>query len=91
MQLADAVRAHAERWKTTAVERELFGSEDSRAIAALVERFCRDVLAARVTSCLRYESSVGAVAGLELADGPPVLVKVHRPRVGLPRLQAMQG
>ena len=91
MRLAAAVRAHAERWRTTAVERDVFGTGEPEEVARIVEAFCRDALGARLEDCLCYESSVGAVAGLVLVDRPPVLVKVHRRTAGVPRLRAMQA
>lgn len=66
------------------VEDEIFGTHDPRLVAEQLATLFDEPVARTVF----YEVSVGVVAGLELADGRRVVVKVHRPNVSLTYLQA---
>jgi Ser/Thr protein kinase RdoA (MazF antagonist) len=57
--------------------RSIFGTEDAGAIAARVERYCRERLGAEVAGCELFSQSVGAVFVLTLAGGARVVLKVH--------------
>jgi hypothetical protein len=72
-----------------ALELELFGTTDSHSIAELLE----DLVAARLgptSEAIFYTTSVGVVAGLRLASGGGVVVKVHRWGVTAERLKNVQ-
>jgi Phosphotransferase enzyme family len=72
------------------LERDVFASNDARCIAALVDRFCRERLGARIERCEFFASSVGSVHGVRLADGCRVVVKAYRRDVDIAHLTAMQ-
>ena len=75
MALADRVAASVAR-KGDALERALFGTAGPAGVAAAIEA----VAPGRVVGSRFYAVSVGCVAGLRLADGADVVVKVHQPR-----------
>src|SRR3954454_25271352 len=72
---------HLSEWapQPAHVARALFGSEDARAIAVEVDRFCREQLRGAVRHALWAQSTIGFVMGLELADARRVVVKGHQP------------
>jgi hypothetical protein len=74
-----------------AVERDVFGTTDAGEIDAAVERFCRAQLGCGAAGALFYESSVGCVLGLELADGRRAVLKVHQPDKSAARLAGCQA
>jgi hypothetical protein len=82
VQLAAVIDAHL---AACGAERDqlIFGSGDARVIAVEIDRFCRDELGGAVARPLLYETSQGAVAGVELADGRRVVVKAHKPEPDL--------
>jgi hypothetical protein len=84
-QLAEVIAAHLREW--SAVDAAIFGSDDARAIAVEIDRFCRDELRAPVARGLFHETSQGSVTAVELADGRRVVVKAHRPDEDLAMLQ----
>ena len=73
------------------LEREVFGTGDPERIAVLVDEFCRVHLGARVAAYAFFATSVGSVHGLELRDGPRVVVKGYRRSVDVAHLRAAQA
>ncbi len=73
-----------------ATEVSVFGTADPAQISGLVERFCAVHLGDRPVAARFYLSSVGCVAGLRLAAGRDVVVKVYQPRWRAPFLTAVQ-
>jgi hypothetical protein len=65
---------------------QIFGTRDARAIEEAVA-----ALPLHVVRCIRLEVSVGALLGLELADGSRIALKVHQPIVGRDELEAQQA
>jgi hypothetical protein len=86
---ARAVAAILDRYELR-LECDVFATNDARRIAALVDRFCRDRLGARIERCEFFASSVGSVHGLRLADGRRVVVKAYRRDVDIAHLTATQ-
>lgn len=62
------------------VERLIFGTAKENEVEAIVERFCREALGARLRQTLFVRTSVGVVFGLDLEDGRQVVLKAHQPR-----------
>jgi hypothetical protein len=85
--LEEVIRAHLASWDEPHVELAIHGHGDASAIAAALAAFCRRELGAGVRGALFYQSSIGAVAGLELADGRRVVVKAHQPNRSLAELE----
>jgi len=79
--LASIVGAHLREWEPSRpfVELAIFGSDDAPIIAQAIEAFCLRQLGARVARGLFYQSSIGSVAGVALADGRRVVIKAHQP------------
>jgi hypothetical protein len=77
--LADVVAAHVAEWGTPYVELAIFGHADAVRIAAAFDDLCGEALGSRAAGALFYQSSVAAVAGVELRDGRRVVVKAHQP------------
>jgi hypothetical protein len=77
--LADVVAPHLAEWDTAFVELAIFGHADPARIAAALDDLCAEALGSRAAGALFYQSSVAAVAGLELRDGRRVVVKAHQP------------
>jgi hypothetical protein len=80
--VADLERAIAQRfteWGGASVELAIYGEADPGAVGRAIEAFCQRELASGVKRTLFYQSSVGAVAGLELLDGRRVVVKAYQP------------
>jgi len=73
------VAAHLAEWETPFVELAIFGHADPGRIAAALDELCAAALGSRSAGALFYQSSVAAVAGLELRDGRRVVVKAHQP------------
>jgi hypothetical protein len=83
-------QSHARR--VPMVVEAVFGTDDPRSVAeALVERVA-GVLGVPVVGARFYEPGLGVVVGLDLADGRPVVAKVHRAAfVSRERLAAIAG
>jgi hypothetical protein len=73
-------------WEVPYVELAIFGTADAAHIAETFANLCVLALRARPVHTLFYQSSVGAVAGIELEGGQRVVVKGHQPSVGPARL-----
>jgi hypothetical protein len=80
-QLAEIIAAHLREWGDAPahVELAVFGSDEPRAIAEELDRFCRRELGAGVARGIFHQSSIGCVSGLALSDGRRVVVKGHQP------------
>ena len=88
--VADCLRAELERWGTSAIEQEVFGTVEPVAIEALVTRFCVVHFGLAPVEALFYRGSAGAVFGLCLADGRRVVLKVYQERWTASFLAAVQ-
>jgi hypothetical protein len=77
--LEAAIAAHLAEWEQPFVELATHGTADARTIGRAIDGFCVEALGAPVAEALFYRSSVGAVAGVVLADGRRVVLKVHQP------------
>ncbi len=64
---------------TPFVEQAIFGTGDAQQIAGQVNTFCTAQLGSSVDDYLFYESSQGAVFGIQLSDGRKVVLKAHQP------------
>ena len=91
--LAEVVRARWAAWPgfAPAVEPAVFGTADAGEVAAAVERFCEHALGAPVAAGRFYEVSVTCVAGVRLADGRDVVVRVSQPNRTEAFLAAVAG
>jgi hypothetical protein len=76
--LKDVVAAHLAEWDESHVELDIYGSRDPSLIAEGIESACLRELRSAVARPIFYQSSVGAVAGLELDDGRRVVFKAHQ-------------
>jgi hypothetical protein len=76
--LARTVAEHLASWKTPHVELDIHGTGDADEIAAAIDGACSRYLGAPVARPIFYQSSIGAVAGLELDDGRRVALKAHQ-------------
>jgi hypothetical protein len=85
MDLADAIARQLATWDEPVVEAAIFGTTEPAAIAGAIG----GVLDGTIAETLFYRTSVGAVAGVVLADGRRVVVKAHQPHVGAARLAAV--
>lgn len=74
--LAERIRSSVDGEGGGAVERAIFGDVPPAAMAAEIE----GVAGGPVAGCTFYGASVGCVAGLRLAGGADVVVKVHQER-----------
>ena len=61
------------------MEQAIFGACTPAHMAPLLEACCLRLLGARVQGALFYQSSIGAVAGVELEDGRRVVLKAYQP------------
>ena len=87
-QLAEVIAANLRTWDTPPhVELAIYGTADAAAIAAEIDRFCRDELRGAVAGGLFHTASIGAVTAVELVDGRRVVVKAHQPERQRPWLQ----
>jgi len=89
--LAQLIAERRAEWVDWPVEPLVFGTGDADAIAAQIDRFCSERLGAPVAEPRFFESSVGSVFGLRLADGRQVVVKAHQPNVPLEFLCAVHA
>lgn len=83
------IAAHLAEWGSAPayVELAVFGTDEPRAIAREIDRFCRTYLGAEVAEALFHQSSVGSVAGVQLDDGRRVVIKGHQPSRSVPFLR----
>ena len=78
-----------QQWDTPFVELAIFGTGNGQKIAHYLNTFCEQTLHSSIAAYLFYESSQGAVCGVQLADGRRVVIKVHQPRRDVAFLQAV--
>jgi len=71
--------SHLAEWEVPHVELAIHGTQDAGSIAEALDAFCRRELQCAPAQTLFYQSSVAAVAGLQLEDGRRVVVKAHQP------------
>ena len=76
--LIRAIASSLAEWEEPYVELAIFGTADAAQIAAQFTDICVSTLRSPPAKVLFYQSSVGAVAGLELEDGRRVVVKGHQ-------------
>jgi hypothetical protein len=69
------------------VELAIYGSADPAALARELDRCCRQLLQVGTRAGLFYQSSIGAVAGVELEDGRRVVIKAYQPERSCERLR----
>ena len=74
-----AITAHLAEWEQPFVELAIHETSVPRSIAQAIDAFCSRELGSPVAGTLFYRSSVGAVAGVVLADGRRVVIKAHQP------------
>jgi len=77
------------KWSVLLVEDIVFKTTDPDQIATIIDDFCQRELASPVAVLLFYESSQGAVCGVELVDGRRVVLKIHQPSRSLDFLHAI--
>ncbi len=77
--LIGTIAASLAEWEVPHVELAIFGTADASHIATRLRDFCVSTLGSPPAQMLFYTASVGAVAGLELANGRRVVVKAHQP------------
>src|SRR5262249_11473913 len=78
-QVLAPIASHLAEWDTPHVELAIHGTGDARAVAGAIGRFCELELECGPEKTLFYQSSIGAVAGVQLADGRTVVIKAHQP------------
>ncbi len=79
MKLAQVIAANLAEHGIALVGPAIHGTDDPGAIAAAVDALCRETLGSGVADGLFYAVSMGAVAGVTLADGRRVVVKGYQP------------
>jgi hypothetical protein len=72
------------------LEQAVFGTDDPRGIFDLLDDFCVAALGTRVREVVFYRRGVGAVFGIELADGRRIVVKVHPAEIVGDRLDGVR-
>lgn len=77
------------QWETPFVEQAVFGTGNGQEIAQYLNTFCEQTLHSPIAEYLFYESSQGAVCGVQLRDGRRVVIKAHQPRRDILFLQAV--
>jgi len=80
-QLASIIATHLREWEPSPpfVELAIFDSGDAVLIARAIDAFCAEHFGARVARGIFYQSSIGSVAGVELADRRRLVIKAHQP------------
>jgi hypothetical protein len=81
------IAEHLAGWNEPHVELAIFGLSQPATLALELDRCCRELLGAAAKAGLFYQSSVGAVAGIELGDGRRVVLKAYQPDRSRERLQ----
>lgn len=85
--LTRAIASSLAEWDVPHVELAIFGTADAAHIAAQFAEVCFSALDSPPAQTLFYQSSVGAVAGIELEDGRRVVVKARQPSMTRARLE----
>lgn len=89
MKLVRAIEEQLATWDEVLVEPAIFGTAEPAAIAAMIEAHVEARLGTSIADACFYQTSVGAVAGVVLADGRRVVVKALAPHVRIERLAAV--
>lgn len=92
--LGNVIAAQFAQWEpllpgSLELEESIYGIADPDAIADRVDEFCRSALGASIAEYLFYQSSIGSVSGVRLADGRAVVIKAHPPTQPVAYLEAM--
>lgn len=77
------------QWQELFVEPDVFGTTNPAHIAHQLDDFCTETLHAAIAEYLFYESSQGAVCGVQLEDGRRVVLKIHQASRSLEFLTAI--
>lgn len=85
--LEQAIARHLLGWREPHVELAVYGFAEPERVAWLLDASCLQLLGARVRGALFYQSSIGAVAGVELDDGRRVVLKAYQPDRSAERLR----
>jgi hypothetical protein len=85
--LESLISRNNEDWDP-AVERVIFGTDDARGIAGMIEDLITK-MCGPIADAVFYRPGVGVVAGVRLVEGSEVVVKVHRDNVPAERLAAV--
>jgi hypothetical protein len=88
--LEQVIARHLAQWQPPHephVELAIYGFAEPARVAWLLDACCGRLLGARVRGALFYQSSIGAVAGVELDDGRRVVLKAYQPDRSFERLQ----
>lgn len=78
--LAEVIAAQRADGQIAYVDLGIHGTDDPQHIAAAIDALCRAALGCGVAEGLFYAVSLGAVAGVRLADGRRVVVKGYQPQ-----------
>jgi hypothetical protein len=86
--LVDVIAADLATWAPHPphVELAIYGTGDPAVIAAALSELVDRALGFPIASARFYGSSIGAVAGVTLADGRAVVIKVHQPTTTVAQL-----
>ena len=81
------IAAHLAVWEVPHVELAIHETGDARSIARALHEFCRRELKCAPARTLFYQSSISAVAGMQLSDGRKIVIKTRQPDWSFERLQ----
>lgn len=84
--LVELIAGSNARWEPR-LERALFGTDEPAEIAAAFDEWAATELGSPIAAAHFYRTSVGATAGVQLADGRAAVIKVNLPAHSGPRLQ----
>src|ERR1044071_4706440 len=87
--LESAIADHLASWERAHVDLAIYGTDDPSLIADAIDQFCRRELGSSARNGLFYQSSIGSVAGVTLADGRRVVIKAHQPDWSVEQLYAV--
>jgi hypothetical protein len=73
------IAKHLSQCREAHVELAIYGFAEPGALARELDRCCRQLLQVGTSAGLFYQSSIGAVAGVELEDGRRVVIKAYQP------------
>lgn len=85
--LEQVIAGHLARWREPHVELAIYGAAEPARVAWLLDACCSHLLGAHVRGALFYQSSIGAVAGVELDDERRVVLEAYQPDRSRERLR----
>lgn len=85
----NVITAWTKQWQELFVEPDVFGTTNPAHIAHQLDDFCKETLHSAIADYLFYESSQGAVCGVQLEDGRRVVLKIHQASRSLEFLMAI--